>query len=94
MTDTPRIKITYCTGCNWLLRAGWMAQEVLHSFGSDLAEVALVPGTGGIYRITLDGKPIWDRKVDGGFPDAAEVKRRIRDVIAPERDLGHLDRNS
>lgn len=94
MTDTPRIKITYCTCCNWLLRAGWMAQEILHSFGSDLAEVALVPGTGGIYRITLDGKPIWDRKVDGGFPDAAEVKRRIRDVIAPERDLGHLDRNS
>lgn len=92
MSDKPRITITYCTGCNWLLRAGWMAQELLQSFGSDLSEVALVPGSGGVYRIMLDGTLIWDRKADGGFPDAAEIKRRIRDLVAPTRDLGHLDR--
>ena len=44
MTEThkPRITITYCTGCNWLLRAGWMAQELLQTFGQDLSEVALI----------------------------------------------------
>lgn len=92
MSTGPRIEIHYCTGCNWLLRAGWIAQELLQTFGTDLAEVALVPGQGGIYRIAVDGQVIWDRKADGGFPAAAEIKQRLRDVIAPGRDLGHVDR--
>lgn len=44
--EKPRIVITYCTQCQWLLRAGWMAQELLSTFGADLGEVTLVPGTG------------------------------------------------
>ncbi|WP_028725723.1 SelT/SelW/SelH family protein [Paracoccus zeaxanthinifaciens] len=88
----PRITIRYCTGCNWLLRAGWMAQELLQTFGEDLAEVAIVPGTGGIFQIAVDDRLIWDRKADGGFPGPKEIKQRLRDAIDPERDLGHLDR--
>lgn len=88
----PRIVITYCTQCQWLLRAGWMAQELLSTFGPDLGEVALVPGTGGVFSITCQGQPIWERKRDGGFPDAARLKQLVRDVIDPERDLGHSDR--
>lgn len=91
MSDKPRIVITYCTQCQWLLRAGWMAQELLSTFGADLGEVALVPGTGGIFVITCDGTVIWERKADGGFPDAAALKRRVRDRIDPARDLGHSD---
>jgi hypothetical protein len=30
--------------------------------------------------------------VDGGFPETKELKRRVRDVIEPGRDLGHVDR--
>lgn len=88
----PAVTITYCTRCNWLLRAGWMAQELLSSFGEDLASVTLVPGTGGIFTVTADGVGLWDRKTDGGFPDAAELKRRLRDAVWPERELGHADR--
>ncbi|QYS98994.1 hypothetical protein H0G86_006144 [Trichoderma simmonsii] len=36
---------------------------------------------------------LWDRKTDGGFPETKELKRRVRDVIDPSRDLGHVDRN-
>lgn len=91
----PHVTITYCTGCNWLLRAGWMAQELLQSFSDDLAGVTLVPGDmGGVFEIKADTTIIWERKRDGGFPDAKELKKRLRDVIAPERDLGHLDRDT
>jgi len=94
MTDAarPRIAITYCTQCNWMLRAAWMAQELLSTFGQDLAEVALIPGTGGVFVVTLDGRTIWDRKHDGGFPEAKVLKQRVRDVAWPDRDLGHSDR--
>lgn len=88
----PAVSITYCTGCNWLLRSAWMAQELLSTFGTALGGVTLIPGTGGIFEIRLDGTLIWDRARDGGFPDAKALKQRVRDRIDPGRDLGHIDR--
>ncbi|MCE5973254.1 SelT/SelW/SelH family protein [Sinirhodobacter sp. WL0062] len=89
----PIVTITYCTGCNWLLRAGWMAQELLSTFGEDLGGVTIVPSHGGAFEVTVDGTLLWERKRDGGFPDAKELKKRLRDVIEPDRDLGHIDRS-
>ena len=87
------ITIRYCTLCNWMLRAGWMAQELLSTFGTDLAGgVTLIPDTGGIFQIHCNGTLIWDRKTDGGFPDAKVLKQRVRDQIDPTRNLGHIDR--
>lgn len=88
----PSIRIAYCTQCNWMLRAAWMAQELLSTFGTSLGEVILVPGTGGIFEITVDGELIWERKRDGGFPDSRVLKQKVRDRIEPGRDLGHVDR--
>lgn len=88
----PQIMITYCTQCQWLLRAGWMAQELLSTFGTDLGAVTLIPGTGGIFRIHYDGALIWDRVADRGFPDVKTLKQRVRDRLDPERNLGHIDR--
>ena len=77
---------------HWMLRATWMAQELLHSFSTDIASVTLIPGTGGIFVVAVDDVQIWERKQDGGFPDAAELKRRVRDVCFPEKALGHVDK--
>lgn len=90
--EKPRVSILYCTQCNWLLRAGWMAQELLSTFSDSLGEVALIPGTGGHFEIRVDEVLIWERKRDGGFPDSAGLKRLVRDQIDPDRALGHLDR--
>lgn len=92
MSEKPALAIHYCTQCNWLLRAAWMAQEVLSTFGLEVGSVALVPGTGGIFEIRLDGELIWERRRDGGFPDVRTLKQLVRDRIAPGRDLGHVDR--
>ena len=49
--NQARVEIIYCTQCRWLLRAAWMAQELLTTFEGELREVALVPGTGGVFEI-------------------------------------------
>jgi selenoprotein W-related protein len=95
-TQLPRIEIEFCTQCRWLLRAGWMAQELLTTFQDEIGEVALIPGTGGIFEIrTLspagERRLIWSRKDDGGFPELKDLKQRLRDVIAPDKPLGHSD---
>lgn len=86
------VEINYCTQCRWLLRAAWLAQELLTTFEQDLYSVALRPGTGGIFEITLNGQLIFSRKEAGRFPESKEVKQLIRDCIDPARDLGHSDR--
>jgi selenoprotein W-related protein len=88
----PRVTITYCTQCRWLLRAAWLASELLTTFTTDLGEVALKPGTGGVFRIEVADELVWDRERDGGFPEAAALKRLVRDRVAPGRSLGHSDR--
>jgi selenoprotein W-related protein len=87
----PRVEIEYCTQCRWLLRAAWMAQELLTTFGTILGEVALVPGTGGIFEVRLNGKTVFSRKEQGRFPEAKELKQLVRDIVAPEMQLGHSD---
>jgi selenoprotein W-related protein len=94
MSARPEITITYCTQCQWLLRAAWLAQELLSTFTDDLGKVSLIPGTGGVFRITCNDVQIWERKADGGFPEAKVLKQRVRDQIDPARDLGHNDRHA
>src|SRR5690606_14565669 len=89
-----RVEIRYCTGCRWLLRAAWMAQELLTTFEGEIAELALVPGSGGIFEILADGELVWSRERDGGFPEIKELKQRVRDQISPEKPLGHSDRTT
>lgn len=85
------VEIEYCTQCRWLLRAAWLAQELLMTFDADLRSVNLVPGTGGIFEVRLNAELLFSRKQAGRFPEAKEVKQLIRDVIDPERSLGHSD---
>lgn len=87
-----RVEITYCRQCGWMLRAAWMAQELLSTFSEEIAELALIPGIGGIFEIRVERTLIWSRKAEGRFPEIIELKQRVRDQIAPNRDLGHIDR--
>ena len=91
----PRVEIEYCTQCRWLLRAAWLAQELLTTFEEELGGVTLVPSTGGRFEINFTAAEettlIWSRKEEGRFPEAKEAKQRIRDLLCPDRSLGHSD---
>jgi selenoprotein W-related protein len=93
MKAKPRVQILFCPKCKWLFRAAWLAQELLSTFESVVGEVALAPAGSGVFQVFAEGELVWDRKIDGGFPQAKELKRRVRDVISPEKDLGHSDRD-
>ena len=100
-TRLPRLSIEYCAKCNWMLRSVWLQQEILTTFDGTIAEVALIPnqegdGTFECKMMFAEGdmlaeQVVWDRKTDGGFPEAKELKQRVRDVISPDDSLGHSD---
>lgn len=89
----PVLEITYCTKCRWMLRAAWMAQELLTTFEAKAGGVTLIPGDGGIFEVRVAGGPvIWSRTEAGRFPEIKELKQAVRDVIAPDKPLGHSDK--
>ena len=74
------------------MRSSWLAQELLSTFDEELSEVSLAPGTGGIFEIYINNKLVWSLKENGRFPEIKELKKIVRDHIAPDKDLGHTDR--
>jgi predicted Rdx family selenoprotein len=90
-----------------MLRAAYFGQELLSTFGTAIGEIALIPATGGLFSVYLTHVPpgseegteaqeilLWDRKTEGGFPEAKVLKQRLRNHIEPGRDLGHSDKPS
>jgi selenoprotein W-related protein len=91
----PTITIEYCPKCGWLLRAAYMAQELLTTFADDVKAVCLLPSeTGGAFHISIDDNIIFNRKTFGGFPEIKTLKQLVRDVVNPGKNLGHADRHT
>ena len=91
--EGARVVISYCQGCKWLLRSAYFAQELLTTFDNgELREVALSPApVAGTWTVSINDQIVWDRKADGGFPEAKILKRRVRDVVSPDASIGHSD---
>ena len=87
-----RVEIEYCTQCRWLLRAAWMAQELLTTFEAEIGEVALIPGRGGVFEVRAGDRVVWSRHERKRFPEIKELKQAVRDAVAPGKSLGHADR--
>ncbi|MBC3542001.1 SelT/SelW/SelH family protein [Rufibacter sediminis] len=89
----PTVSIEYCPKCGWMLRAAYMAQELLTTFTEDLKGVLLEPSeTSGSYLIRVNDQVIFDRKTAGRFPEIKELKQLVRDQVNPEKSLGHSDK--
>jgi selenoprotein W-related protein len=89
----PEITIEYCPKCGWLLRAAYMAQELLSTFSDDLHGVLLQPSeVSGRYQIMVNEQLLFDRKEAGRFPEIKELKQLVRDQVNPDKSLGHSDK--
>jgi selenoprotein W-related protein len=76
-----------------MLKSVWMAQELLTTFEDDLDAVTVVPSSSkGVFSIRLNGNDLlWDRKEQGGFPSPKGLKQIVRDMVEPNKFLGHSD---
>ncbi len=71
-----------------------LAQELLSTFSEELDEVSLMPAKkGGMFEIRHNQDTVWSREKQKRFPEISELKQLIRDQVAPERSLGHVDKS-
>ncbi len=85
------VEIEYCEQCRFILRASWMAQEILMTFGENITTLCLKPSSGGVFTIRLNDEILFSKKEEGRFPESKEIKQMIRDKVLPDMDLGHSD---
>jgi selenoprotein W-related protein len=89
----PTLTIEYCPKCGWMMRAAYMAQELLTTFTNDIYGVTLHPSEiNGRYTISVNDEVLFDRKKEGRFPEIKELKQLVRDKVNPEKNLGHSDK--
>ncbi|GHE30658.1 SelT/SelW/SelH family protein [Sphingobacterium griseoflavum] len=87
------VTIVYCPKCGWMLRAAYFAQELLSTFVDDIYGVTLVPSErAGDFCVSVGNKLLFDRKVEGRFPEIKELKQLVRDIVNPTKHLGHSEK--
>lgn len=78
------VSIVYCVRCNFLPRALWMANELLHTYPDFIEALELVPGSGGDFEIRVDGAVLFSRRTNGRYPEVREVKEAINRLLAED----------
>ena len=76
-----------------MLKSFWLAQELLTTFDEDLDAVTVLPSSSkGVFAVKFNGHDLlWDRKEQGGFPSPKGLKQIVRDMVEPDKFLGHSD---
>jgi selenoprotein W-related protein len=52
-----------------------LADELRKAFG---AEAVIVPGSGGAFEVTVDGKLVFSKLQIGRFPDPGEIAQKLK----------------
>lgn len=61
-----------------MTRAASLAEELLSEWRNRIQELTIIPSTGGIFEVSLDGKLIFSKKQLGRFPEKGEVLELVR----------------
>ena len=59
-----------------------MVDELLGEFEHDIEGLTLIPGSGGVYEVVVDGTLVYSKKATGRHAEYEEVALPIRGMVA------------
>ena len=73
------VEIEYCVPCGFRERAIDVQRAILNGVEGDLDSITLTMGDHGVFRVTLDGAPIYEKSDDEYDVDAIvrEIRQRL-----------------
>lgn len=77
-----KVTIDYCVECNHLDKASETAHQLLEKFHGELESVELVPGDGGVFRVSIDSEIVFDLE-DGAY-SIPEINKRVEAKLEEE----------
>ena len=85
-------EIEYCVPCGYANLAASMVSEPFLAAGPALA-ISLKPGHSGAFKVTVDGRVLWDKKAEGRSPHIMEIKA-MKATVANMVDSGAVIQTS
>jgi len=73
------VDIEYCVPCGLLEEAVRVQKDLLTEFGQELGAVTLTPGHGGVFKVRVNGKVVFDR--EEGTYDESELIETVRERV-------------
>jgi selenoprotein W-related protein len=85
--DRHSVEIEFCIPCDFRPQALALTKELLDGWATQLAEIRLVPSSGGRFEVSLDGETIFSKaqldREPGPGEIAGAIERRIGRASAP-----------
>jgi len=60
-----------------------LAASLIDRWAPILASVELVGSKGGVYKVSCDGRVVFDKKGEGRHADPGEVESRLESTLGP-----------
>ncbi|MFC7076389.1 Rdx family protein [Haloarcula halophila] len=74
------VAIEYCVPCGFRDRALAVQKAILNGLEGEIDELRLVMGDHGVFRVSVDGDPVYDKDEDGDY-DVDDLVRSVRDAL-------------
>ncbi|MEX2586870.1 MAG: Rdx family protein [Actinomycetota bacterium] len=60
-----QVEIEYCVECGLLPKAEETEHAVLEAYGNKVDGLTFKPGHGGVFKVSIDGEPVYDKSDEG-----------------------------
>ena len=84
------IEIEYCVPCDFRPQAIELTREVVDGWSERLAEIRLVPSSGGRFEVSVDGEVIFSKAALERHPEAGEIARLLSERIGDPWTVGAI----
>lgn len=80
--SATEVTIEYCVPCGLLPAAEKTAHALLSTYGQRLDGVRFTPGHGGVFRVGIGDRTVFDKAAGDGF-DVDAIVTRVGDQLPP-----------
>ena len=68
-----QVIVEFCMQWNYAPKAASFAEELFTHFRRDIEKMELIPSSGGVFEVTVNGEKIYSKEESGVFPDIKEL---------------------
>lgn len=61
-----------------------MTEQIAHDYKNAFARISLIPGSGGVFEVRVDGQTVYSKRQTGRFPDQDALVAEIGALIPPK----------
>ena len=77
-----KIKLEFCIVWNYTPRAVSTVEDILEKYGKDVTSLDLIPGTGGVFELYIDGVLIYSKLETGRHTNEGEILELMENALS------------